>query len=75
MRDEPLSDEDREGALGWLLLKLVAAAFLLLTVGLILDGVGAPGGALAGVVGLLVVFVLIWATPVIDWVSGQSRWY
>lgn len=73
MTDDGLTDEDREGELGWRLLKVLASAFLLLTVGLILDGVGVPGGALAAVVGLLVVFVLIWVTPVIDWVSRRSR--
>lgn len=73
MTDDGLTDEDREGELGWLLLKLVAGAFLLLNVGLILDGIGVRGGGLAAVVGLLVVFVLIWATPVIDWVSRRSR--
>lgn len=72
-RRERLTDEDREGELGWRLLKVLVGAFLLLTVGLILDSVGVPGGALAAMVGLLVVFVLIWATPVIDWVSRRSR--
>lgn len=73
MRDEPLSDEDREGELGWRLLKLVAGAFVLLIAGLVLEGVGVPGGAIAAAVGLLVLFVLIWATPVIDWVLSRSR--
>ncbi|MFA9269373.1 MAG: hypothetical protein ACEQSX_01255 [Baekduiaceae bacterium] len=73
MTDHGLSEKDREGELGWRLLKVLAGAFVLLTVGLILDGVGATGGALAAVIGILVIVAVIWMTPVIDWVSKRLR--
>lgn len=46
MTDGDLTDADREGELGWLLPRLIAGAFLLLTVGLVLDAIDVRPGRL-----------------------------
>ncbi|UUY02573.1 hypothetical protein LRS13_18015 [Svornostia abyssi] len=72
MTGNRLTDEEREGEFGWRLLKVLASALLVLTGGLILDGLGVRAGTVAAVAALLVVFVLIWTTPVVDWFQRRS---
>lgn len=63
--DEHLSDEDREGEIGWRLVKWLVGAVLLLVAGLILESLGVPGAAAGALAGLVLLMVVVYGGPLL----------
>lgn len=59
--DEELAE--RQGDYGWRLMQLFGAALLMLTVGLVLDGLGVPGAGVVALVALAGMVLLFYVAP------------